>query len=105
MPAKTRVLGCLLTPVSEASDDAAEAARDKIAFVNHDAAVRLYDILADRLRQYAALCGDGSAEARGEARTKVGALLPPDRWLERLLAPTHGRVISVDEIAALFPPR
>jgi hypothetical protein len=103
--AKTRVLGCLLTPAVEARDDAAEAARDKIAFINHGAAVRLYDILADRLRQYAALCGDGSAQARGEARTKIEALLPPDRWLERLLAPTQGRVVKVDEIAALFPPR
>jgi hypothetical protein len=45
-------------------DDAAEAARDKIALVHHAAAVRLYDILADRLRQYAALSGDGSTEAR-----------------------------------------
>src|ERR1017187_4559918 len=105
MPAKTRVLGCLLTPVSEASDDAAEAARDKIAFVNHDAAVRLYDILADRIRQYAALCGDGSAEARGDARIKIEALLPPDGWLGKLLSPTQGRVISADDVAALFPPR
>jgi hypothetical protein len=100
---KTRVLGCLLTPASEATDDAAEAARDKIALMNHAAAVRLYDILADRLRQYAALCGDGSAEARGQARTKIEALLPPDRWLEKLLSPTLGRVISIHDIAGLFP--
>jgi hypothetical protein len=103
--AKTRVIGCLLTPANSVGVDAAEAARDKIALVEHGAAVRLYDILADRLRHYAALCGDGSAEARGDARTKVEVLLPPDLWLEKLLSPTQGRVIGVNEITDLFPPR
>jgi hypothetical protein len=102
--AKTRVLGCLLTPVTDATYDAAEAARDKISLIHHAAAVRLYDILADRLRQYAALCGDGSAEARGLARTKIETILPPDRWLERLLSPSQGQVIGVADIAGLFPP-
>lgn len=91
--------------MSEAADDAGEAARDKITLVHHPAAVRLFDILAGHLRQYAALCGDGSAEARGEARTKIEALLPPDRWLDRLLSPAQEQVIGADDIAALFPPR
>jgi hypothetical protein len=103
--AKTRVIGCLLSPAATVTAGAAEAARDKIALLQHDAAVRLYDILADRLRQYAALCGDGSAEARGQARTKIEGLLPPDRWLERLLFPTQGRVVGPDDITALFPQR
>lgn len=102
---KTRVIGCLLTPESTASAGAVEAGRDKVAFLQHDAAVRLYDILADRLKQYAALCGDGSAEARGQARTTIEALLPTEGWLERLLRPTQGRVIGADEITALFPTR
>jgi Type III restriction enzyme, res subunit len=103
--AKTRVYGCLLTPATIASADAAEAARDKIALVSHGAAVRLYDVLADRLRQYAALCGNGNAEARGDARTKVELLLPPDGWLGQLLTPTQGKVIGVENVAGLFPPR
>jgi hypothetical protein len=61
---------------------------DKIRLVTHEAAVQLYDLLADRLRQYASLSGDGSAEARGEARTRVEQLLPTDGWLARLLEPT-----------------
>jgi len=101
--AKTRVIGCLLSPAASVKAGAAEAARDKIALLQHDAAVRLYDILADRLRQYAALSGDGSAEARGQARTKTEGLLPPDRWLERLLIPTQGRIVGPDDITALFP--
>jgi hypothetical protein len=44
--------------------------------VSHDAGVRLYNLLADRLHTYAAKCGDGSTEARGEARAHVEALLP-----------------------------
>jgi len=103
--AKTRVYGCLLTPATVTKNDAAGAARDKIALMSHEAAVRLYDVLADRLRHYAALCGDGNAEARGDARTKIEAQLPPDGWLGRLLAPTQGKVISVDDVAGLFPPR
>ncbi|KMV18296.1 hypothetical protein ACT17_11715 [Mycolicibacterium conceptionense] len=103
--AKTQVYGCLLTPATAANNDAAEAARDKIALVSHEAAVRLYDTLADRIRHYAALCGDGNAEARGEARTKTEELLPADGWLGRLLAPTQGKVIGVEEVAGLFPPR
>lgn len=103
--AKTRVYGCLLTPAASSKLDAAEAAGDKIALVSHEAAIRLYDVLADRIRQYAALWGDGSAEARGDARTKTETRLPPDGWLQKLLSPTQGRVISADEIAALFPQR
>jgi hypothetical protein len=103
--AKTRVYGCLLAPATSSKTDAAEATGDRIALINHEAAVRLYEILADRIRQYAASSGDGSAEARGDARTKTETLLPPDGWLEKLLSPTRGRVISASEIAALFPPR
>lgn len=103
--AKTRVYGCLVTPAASANKDAAEAARDKIALVSHQAAVRLYDTLADRLRQYAALCGDGSADARGHARSTVEALLPIDGWLGRLLAPTQGKVLVVSDVSELFPQR
>lgn len=69
--AKTRVYGCLLTPATVAKDDAAEAARDKITLMSNEAAVRLSDVLADRLRHYDALCGDGNAEYRGNARTRL----------------------------------
>ncbi|MFB7335246.1 DEAD/DEAH box helicase [Streptomyces adustus] len=104
--AKARVLGCLLTPSTSAQDDAAEAAHDKIAVVNHGAAVRLYDMLADRFRQYDALCGDNSADARGEARTKIQALLPQeDGWLGKLFAPSRGQLITADDVAAVFPSR
>lgn len=102
--AKTRVFGCLLTPATTTKTDAAEAAHDKIVLVNHGAAVRLYDMLADRLRQYNALCGDNNAEARGEARTKIEALLPQeDGWLGKLLAPSRGRLITADDASAIFP--
>jgi hypothetical protein len=100
---KTRIYGCLLSSATTVKDDAAEAARDKIALINHSAAVRLYDLLAERLRQYYALCGDGNAQARGAARTRIEDLLPPDGWLGKLLSPTLGNIISVDDIADLFP--
>ncbi|MDG4830025.1 hypothetical protein O7627_12020 [Solwaraspora sp. WMMD1047] len=102
--AKTRVYGCLLTPASTTTDDAAEAAHDKVVLVNHGAAVRLYDMLADRLRQYDALCGNGNAEARGEARTRIEARLPQeDGWLGKLLRPSLGKLVTVDDVAVIFP--
>ncbi|MGW1438709.1 DEAD/DEAH box helicase family protein [Streptomyces griseus] len=102
--AKTRIFGCLLTPATATQDDAAEAAHDKVVLVNHSAAVRLYDVLADRLRKYDALCGDNNAEARGEARTRIEALLPQeDGWLGKLLAPSRGRLVTADDVGAIFP--
>jgi hypothetical protein len=100
---KTRVIGCLLSPASSTTADAAAAAHDKVALVHHDAAICLFDILSDRLRQYVGLCADGSAEARGKGRTTIEQRLPPGPWLERLLFPSQGRVIGVDHIASLFP--
>lgn len=50
---KTRLTGSLLDASTEAHGDATEAARDRIRLVNHEAVVRLYDVLADRLRTYA----------------------------------------------------
>lgn len=103
---KTRLSGCLLDPSTEAHDDAREAARDRVRLVNHEAAIRLYDLLADRLRTYATKCGDGSAEKRGEARAHVEALLPDAGWLAQLLAPSpQGKVLLQDEVTALFPVR
>ncbi len=67
--ASTRVYGCHLTPATKAKNDA-EAAGDKIALISHGATVRLYDTLADRLRHYAAQCGDGSAEERAAGRNR-----------------------------------
>jgi len=61
-------------------------------------------MLADRLRHYDALCGDNNAEARGQARTRIEALLPQeDGWLGRLLALSLGKLITADEVAATFP--
>lgn len=103
---KARPTGCLLDPSTQAHPDAAEAARDRIRLVNHDAAVRLYDLLADRLRTYASKCGDESAEARGQARAHVEELLPSEGWLAQLLTPSpRGAVLLPDEVTALFPVR
>jgi hypothetical protein len=101
--AKTRVYGCLPAQATTIKGDAAQAARDKITLTIHDAAIRLYDLLADRLQQYAALCDDSNAEARGEPRTKIELTLPPDGWLGKLLSRTLAKIITVDDVASLFP--
>jgi hypothetical protein len=103
--AKARVLGCLVSPVAEVTDDAADAAREKITILQHGAVVRLFDLLADRFREYIARCQDGRATARGNARTAVEPLLPSPGWLETLLSPSAGRVLTTDDVAGLFPTR
>lgn len=100
---KTRVYGCLLTPATEVRKDAQEASRDSIALVNHAAALHLYDLLAERIQQYDALCGDDSAASRGEARTQVEARLPGGRWLGELLSPTHGKLLTKTDLDDRFP--
>lgn len=100
--ANTRVYGCLLTPATAANSDAKEAARDRITLINHDAAMKLYDVLSDRITQYDDLCGGGSAESRGEARTQVETRLPEGRWLSKLLKPSQGNIVRAADVADLF---
>lgn len=103
--AKTRVYGCLLAPATSSKIDAAEAAGDRIALINHGAAVRLYDILADRIRQSLRCAATGVAEARGDARTKIEALLPPDLLAGEIAFTDAGPRGLGDQIAGLFPPQ
>jgi hypothetical protein len=99
---KARVLGCLLTTYTEMEADAAAAAREKVTVVHESAAGALFDALADRLLEYQALWGTGSAEERGQARSAVEPRLPSAGWLRRLLSPSSGRVIGRDEVTELF---
>lgn len=100
---KTHVYGCLLTPATEVQKDAQEAARDSITLINHTAALHLFDLLAERIQRYDALCADDSAASRGDARTKVEAQLPSGRWLGQLLSPTHGKLLTKLDLDDLFP--
>jgi hypothetical protein len=34
---------------------------------------------------------------------KVELTLPPDGWLGKLLSPTLGKIITVDDVPSLFP--
>ena len=100
---QTRVYGCLMSSGTSAQPDAAEAASSNIALINDRAVLRLFDLLAERLKNYAAQSGDGTAEARGNARTAVEATLPTGRWLEKLLAPNaSGTVIGPEDVQRLF---
>jgi TRAP-type C4-dicarboxylate transport system permease small subunit len=90
------------------------AAAKKVALVHHVAATVLFDMLARRVRDYVGLCGTGSTmsacaapaalRSSGAARTKLEQMLPADGFLERLLAPTDGRVIGAEDITEIFLP-
>lgn len=99
---KHRVFGCLLTPTDLVTKESAEASREKIALIHQPAAVRLYDLLADKFREYASLRGIGDAMSRGAARMAVETSMPAAGRLESLLSPSGGRVRSVSDIDVLF---
>jgi hypothetical protein len=52
---------------------------------------------------YDALCGDGNAEARGEARTKMEVLLPGQGGWLGLVMPSRGMLITADQVSRMFP--
>lgn len=97
------VLGCMYVSVSDAKTEALEAAENKIALLTEDAVVTLFDVLADRLRQYDRLCGEDTARLRGEARTIVERRMPSSGWMSDLLAPSGGRMLTAADVNALFP--
>jgi hypothetical protein len=96
-----QVLGVLVTPLAEMEPDAAAAAREKVAVLRTRAILRLFDLLADRLRAYQARYGAGTAAERGAARQAVEPQLPRGAWLKRVLAP-GARCRDSDEIEAEF---
>ena len=89
-----RVIGCILTHLNEAEEEAAQAAHDIIAFVHVQAAVALFDLLFDRMRTYAEHWGEGRAAERGAAREAVEGRMPQNGWLTKLLQPTQGHVLD-----------
>jgi hypothetical protein len=95
------VLGVLVTPLAEMEPDAAGAAREKVAVLHTRATLRLFDLLADRLRAYQARWGAGTAAERGAARQAVEPQLPRRGWLQRVLAPGP-RCRDSDDIEAEF---
>ena len=99
---RSRVFGCLMTPLDHVAADAAAAARDRVAIVQRDGVAFLYDVMADRFRTHAALWGAGTAGERGAARQAVEERLGRRGWLERVLAPSQGRVRNRAEIEAEF---
>ena len=98
-----RVSGCLVSPAEKVSDEAAEAARDRIALIHQDALVTLIDLLADRFRRYSETCAEGDTESRGEARVAVERLLPRRKWLEQLLKPSDGQMLLAKDVEDVFP--
>jgi hypothetical protein len=101
----TKTFACLLTPAPAVETDAAEAAREKIAIINIEAVLVLFDFLADRFRDYMRLWSSGTAAQRGAARAAVEPKLPHKGWLGRLLAPTGGHCRQRDAVEAEFSGR
>ena len=84
----TRATRCSASwsPLAEMEPDAAAAAREKVAVLHTTATLRLFDLLADRLRAYLARYGAGTAAERGAARQAVEPQLPRRGWMQRVLA-------------------
>lgn len=98
----SRVVGCLLTSLDDIEDDAARAALDKIVLVNLDAALALYDAMAERFMTYFTAYGSGTAVERGAARIATEPRLPAGDWLHNLISPRRADFLSRADIDQLF---
>jgi hypothetical protein len=98
----SRVVGCLLTTLDEIEPDAARAAMDKVVLVNLDAALALYDAMAERFMSYFTAYGTGTALERGSARQATEPRLPPGDWLHNLLSPRRADFLTRADIDPLF---
>jgi hypothetical protein len=100
---RLRVVGCILTHLTEVERDAGRAAADTLCLVHQSAVITLANMLGDRLIDYASRYGFGSAAERGAAREAVEGRLPRGPWLADLLNPSNGRLIDREDIISLFP--
>jgi hypothetical protein len=98
-----RVVGCVMSNVSEVADEAASAARDAVCLVPGEVVVALADLLGDRLIDYAERSGEGSAAERGAAREAVERRMPPSPWLSELFAPSQGKSLTRNDVLSRFP--
>jgi hypothetical protein len=98
----SRVVGCLLTSLDDIEPDAARAATNTIVLVNLDAALALYDAMAERFTTYYTAYGSGTAVERGEARVATEPLLPAGDWLNTLLTPRGAQFLTRAQIELLF---
>lgn len=97
-----RVVGCIVTHLTNVADDAAKAARDAVCIISLDAVAELATRLGDRLLEYVEVWGDGSAAERGAARERVEPKLPSGPWLSTLLAPSNGAIVPRETVVAAF---
>ncbi len=97
-----KVVGCLLVVLDAIEGDALRAARDEIAIMHEDAALAIFDALAELFTAYMTTWGSGSAIERGNARNEIEKRLPAAGWLNRLLAPTTGSVLRAQDVRTLL---
>ncbi|MEC3952902.1 helicase C-terminal domain-containing protein [Nocardia sp. CDC153] len=96
-----KVIGCLLTVLTEVAPDAA-AASSELALLHIDAIETLFDEMASRFTNYVSAYGRGSAKERGMARDAVESTLPQHDWLSQLLSPSHGKLRRRQDVVDLF---
>lgn len=99
--ARLRVVGCLVSDLEEVAPEAAKAGSE-LCLIRRAAMQELTERLGDRLIQYAVRSGAGTTPERGSAREAVEGRLPKGDWLNELLAPRAGAVISRDHVVDLF---
>lgn len=94
------IVDCILTHLDQLEREAAQAPTT-LAVVHVDA-MALFDLLADRRRDYA----NGWAPVRRLSVALPGMpsnhVCPADPWLRDLLAPTEGRILRRADVTRVF---
>jgi len=99
---RANVVGCLLVACDSVESDAARAARNELALIHVDAAVALFELIAQLFAAYRTDFGTGTAQERGAARAATEPRLPSSDWLTRLLSPTNGNILQAQDVRNVF---
>jgi hypothetical protein len=96
------VVGCIMTELEAVEPEAKRAGANSLCFIRREGVLALADLLGDRLLDYAARTGGGTAAERGAAREMVEPSMPTSGWVSDLLAPSNGKLVTSTDVRARF---
>lgn len=99
---KAHVWGCLVTSSALSSAANLAASNGRIAVIDQEAIVLLFDYMAERFTEYASASGSGSAKERGIARSSLERRLVGGPWLADLTQSKFGSRVSVTDVESVF---
>ncbi|MEB0288494.1 DEAD/DEAH box helicase family protein [Cryobacterium sp. 10S3] len=99
---KAQVRGCLVAASELSAAAELAASNGRIAVIDQEAVVLLFDYMAERFTEYSSASGSGSAKERGVARSTLERRLVGGDWLADLTQSRTGARVSVTDVENAF---